>query len=270
MGNFTGVTVGNRTNYAWSCGGSAVGGACTASYIDPNLTPACNPLVTGAQPNNPSTRTPVPALCANGTATGVTTSGSTLSGTLAWSCERASVATSCNAYWNPSTQVAQCGGLVASVTGTVAPGAQVSYTCSALGYSGSTANLEYNIKCSDADTGTWGTGATRVCTAPTTNSTTANISCAVRDRTNTGVVFSGSDIGVCRLPLTTTGGGGGGGGGGSHVGKTCANGIASCATYNSIIACTQATGDASKCYSADSAGITLCQNQSLSCSGGGG
>jgi len=195
VGDFSGVTVGNRTNYVWSCGGSAVGGACSANYTDPSLTPACNPAVTGAQPNNPSTRTPAPALCANGTVTGVTTSGSTLSGTLAWSCERSSVTVACSAYWNPSTQIApQCGGLVANPTGSVAPSTQVTYTCSILGYSGSTANLEYNIRCSDIDTGSWGTGATRVCTAPATNSTTTNISCAVRDRTNTGVVFTGSNV----------------------------------------------------------------------------
>lgn len=70
----------------------------------------------------------------------------------------------------------------------------MNYTCSSLGYTGATANLEYNIKCSDTDIGTWGSGTTRTCSASPSNSTTLNISCAVRDRTNTGVVFSGSDI----------------------------------------------------------------------------
>jgi hypothetical protein len=160
-------------NYSWSCGGSAVGGACTASYTDATLTPVCSPAVSGPQPTNPMTRTPQPALCANGTATGQTTSGTT--------------------YWNPNTQIAQCGGIVASITGSVAPNTTVNYTCAALGYTGATTNLEYNIKCNDTDMGTWGSGTTRTCAASVANSTTLNISCAVRDRTNTGVVFTGSD-----------------------------------------------------------------------------
>jgi hypothetical protein len=86
VGDFTGVTVGNRVNYSWSCGGSAVGGACSANYVDTTLTPLCSPAVSGAQPMNPATRTPAPALCANGTASGQTTTGTTASGTLAWSC----------------------------------------------------------------------------------------------------------------------------------------------------------------------------------------
>jgi len=48
------------------------------------------------------------------------------------------------------------------------------------------------------------------------------------------------------------------------------NGIASCAYYNSIIACTAAGIAQAQCYSADAAGLVMCQNQSLSCSGPGG
>lgn len=64
--------------------------------------------------------------------------------------------------------------------------------------------------------------------------------------------------------------GGGGGGGAAFVGKTCVNGVASCANYNSIIACTAAGIPQALCYSADAVGQQMCQNQSLSCSGGGG
>lgn len=66
-----------------------------------------------------------------------------------------------------------------------------------------------------------------------------------------------SDPAVLSIP-------GGSTGGTSNVGKKCVNGVATCATYNSIIACEAEIG-VGKCYSSDSAGVLLCQNQPLIC-----
>lgn len=63
--------------------------------------------------------------------------------------------------------------------------------------------------------------------------------------------------------------GGGGGGGPSDVGKKCVNGIASCALYNSRIACEADVG-VGRCDSADAAGQARCAAQPLSCTGPGG
>lgn len=48
------------------------------------------------------------------------------------------------------------------------------------------------------------------------------------------------------------------------------NNIATCATYNSLAACTADGIPATLCYSADSVGYGLCERQSLTCGGGGG
>jgi hypothetical protein len=63
---------------------------------------------------------------------------------------------------------------------------------------------------------------------------------------------------------------GGGGGGTSNIGKKCVNGVAVCATYNSITACINDGIPAAQCYSADSVGQRMCADQSLSCSTGPG
>lgn len=136
------------------------------------------------------------------------------------------------------TLQASCGGLTASPNVTPnTPNTPITYTCSAAGYSGPVANLEYNIVCGSSDLGYSGS-STRICPLPATTSTPFTTTCSVRDRTNTGVIFSGSAVGACTSTITTTGGGGGGGGP-SHVGKKCVNGApqTSCAYYNSIIAC---------------------------------
>lgn len=62
----------------------------------------------------------------------------------------------------------------------------------------------------------------------------------------------------------------GGGGGSSNIGKKCVNGIATCASYNSITACIADGIPAALCYPADAVGQTMCATQSLSCSGPGG
>ena len=72
--------------------------------------------------------------------------------------------------------------------------------------------------------------------------------------------------GACAATFTT----GGGGGGTSNIGKKCINGVASCASYNSLIACTNDGIPAALCYSSDAVGIAACQAQSMVCSGPGG
>lgn len=54
VGDFTALTFGTTTNYSWSCNGSAIGGACSASYNSVAITPTCSNLTatptTGATP----------------------------------------------------------------------------------------------------------------------------------------------------------------------------------------------------------------------------
>lgn len=55
----------------------------------------------------------------------------------------------------PPTTVPTCGLLVVNPTGTVNPSSTVTYTCTPSGYTGAVTNLEYNIKCTATDVGTW-------------------------------------------------------------------------------------------------------------------
>jgi len=107
-----------------------------------------------------------------------------------------------------------CGSITASPTGVVSPNTSMTYTCSALGFTGTISNLEYKIDCGTS-TGTWGTGSTRVCSAPASYSTSVDVTCGVRDKTNSSITFTGSFINSCKTTTTTTSGGGGGGA--SHV-----------------------------------------------------
>jgi uncharacterized repeat protein (TIGR01451 family) len=91
---------------------------------------------------------------------------------------------------------------------TLSTSIDVTYTCTATGAIAVPANLEYSIKCGAGDTssGSAYTGSNiRVCRTPSTSSTSQTMTCAVRDKTNTGVVFSGSEIGACNVTKTTSG-----------------------------------------------------------------
>lgn len=103
-----------------------------------------------------------------------------------------------------------CGSIVpALTTDNVTPNTAISYACNAVGFTGSVSNLEYNVACGVGDTtATWTGSNTRVCNAPNSNSASQTVSCGVRDRTNPGVVFTGSFIGSCSATVTTTPGGG--------------------------------------------------------------
>lgn len=72
-----------------------------------------------------------------------------------------------------------------------------------------------------------------------------------------------SDLAVLYIP-------GGGGGGSSNIGKKCVNNIATCANYNSLVACIADGIPAALCYPADAVGQAMCSTQSLICSGPGG
>ncbi len=72
--------------------------------------------------------------------------------------------------------------------------------------------------------------------------------------------------GACAATFTT----GGGGGGTSNIGKKCVNGVASCASYNSLPTCIADGIPAALCYPADAVGIAACQAQSMVCPGPGG
>lgn len=72
--------------------------------------------------------------------------------------------------------------------------------------------------------------------------------------------------GACAATFTT----GGGGGGTSNTAKKCINGVASCALYNSLLACTNDGIPAALCYAADAVGMASCQAQVMSCPGPGG
>jgi hypothetical protein len=167
------------------------------------------------------------------------------------------------------TLQASCGGLTASPNVTPnAPNTPITYTCSAVGYTGPVANLEYNIVCGSSDTGYTGS-ATRVCPLPATTSTPLTTTCSVRERTNTGIIFSGSAVGACTSTITTTGGGGGGGP--TDVGKKCVNGApqTSCAYYSSRVSCELDVGPGN-CEPASTDGLARCQARPLICGGGGG
>jgi len=156
--------------------------------------------------------------------------------------------------------VPSCGTLTGSNVGNVNPGTTVNYTCSAINYTGALVDLEYQINCGTG-TGAWSSSNTGSCAASPSYSTTIPVSCGVRERTNTGVVFSGSFENSCRVNLTTIPTSSGP----SHIGKSCINGIATCAYYNSQAACVAAGIPVALCYSADSAGLNLCQNQVMTC-----
>lgn len=156
-----------------------------------------------------------------------------------------------------------CGSITASPAGTTqTPGTAVTYSCAAIGYAGSASNLEYNIKCGTTDAGTWSGESTRICNLPASSSATQVTTCAVREKSNPSVIFTGSEINACRITISTTGGGSGP----AYVGKKCSNGVATCAYYNSMAGCTSDGIPSAKCYSADSVGLNQCQSEFLSCS----
>lgn len=156
--------------------------------------------------------------------------------------------------------VPSCGSISTTTVGNVNPSTAVTYTCTPASYTGARTDLDYQFNCGSG-TGAWSSSDTGSCTASASYSTTIAVSCGVRVR-STGVILSGSTIGSCATTLTTTTPGGGGA---SLVGKTCVNGIATCAYYSTQSACIAAGIPAAQCYSADSAGLALCQAQSLSC-----
>lgn len=156
--------------------------------------------------------------------------------------------------------VPSCGSISTTTVGNVNPSTAVTYTCTPASYTGARTDLDYQFNCGSG-TGAWSSSDTGSCTASASYSTTIAVSCGVRVR-STGVILSGSTIGSCATTLTTTTPGGGGA---SLVGKTCVNGIATCAYYSTQSACIAAGIPSAQCYSADSAGLALCQAQSLSC-----
>lgn len=101
---------------------------------------------------------------------------------------------------------AACGTISANQgTTNVSPGTAITYSCSAIGYTGALANLEYNITCNSGDTtASWTGSNTRVCIAPASVSATQQVSCGVRDKTNSGSTFLGSFVGSCSIGVTTT------------------------------------------------------------------
>lgn len=135
----------------------------------------------------------------------------------------------------------------------------------ALGFTGVSTDLEYNIKCGTTDTGAWSGSATRLCNLPATNSTVQVATCAVRDKTKPTVIFSGSEINACKNSITTTGGGGGGS---TYYVPNCTNGIQSCSAqmHTSDAACSLYNGGKTCYFSND-----LCNAaNNLVCSGPGG
>ena len=98
-----------------------------------------------------------------------------------------------------------CSQLTASPsTSPNAPNTPVTYACTAAGYTGLPANLEYKIICGTSDLGFTGTN-TRLCNLPNANSATLETTCSVRDKTAPTVIFSGSLVGACRSVIATTG-----------------------------------------------------------------
>ena len=97
-------------------------------------------------------------------------------------------------------------------------------------------NLEYQFNCGTG-TGAWSSSNTGSCVAPSAQGASQLVSCGVRDRTNSGVVFTGSFAGSCQGTVRTTTSGGGSD---TFVGKICINGIASCANYGSSYDCIRA------------------------------
>ncbi len=156
------------------------------------------------------------------------------------------------------TSVPSCGTLTGSLANPVGPSSVVAYTCTATNYTGALTNLEYQINCGTG-TGTWSASATGSCTAPSSNNATMSVTCGVRDRTNTGTVFSGSFVNSCSTTITTTGGGGCSSS--YYYTPKCVNGVPSCSTE---LSCTQPTGSYPKLEDCNDA------KKSLSCSGGGG
>jgi uncharacterized repeat protein (TIGR01451 family) len=130
-----------------------------------------------------------------------------------------------------------CGSLSANPpTNPNTPNTPITYTCAAVGYTGLVTDLEYNITCGSSDLG-WSGSATRICNLPGSYSTTQVTTCKIQDKTNSGVIFTGSMVGACRNEINTVPCPNCGGGGASHVGKKCVNNVPTCATYNSLVAC---------------------------------
>ncbi len=160
-----------------------------------------------------------------------------------------------------------CTALSGSLASPVSPSTSVTYSCAPpTAFTGVVSIIEYRIQCAPGDpTAVWGTGSTRACLAPATESTSQTITCAVRDRTNSGSIFTGSDIGACRTTMSTTWGGGGWPS--TYYIPLCSAGVRSCGTrvYNSLPGCIASEGVT--CYT----NITECTNaNTLSCSGPGG
>lgn len=91
--------MGNTTNYTWSCDGSAIGGACSASYTPTTL--ACIPGPTTGSQSAPVTAATA-GLCPVGEVVGGFTSavvGTTTNYT--WSCNGSPVGGACSASYTP-------------------------------------------------------------------------------------------------------------------------------------------------------------------------
>ncbi len=101
-----------------------------------------------------------------------------------------------------------CGVLIANpATNPNTPNTPITYTCSAAGYTGLPANLEYDIVCGGGSLG-WSGSSSRICALPGTSSTAFTTTCRIQDKTLSGTIFTGSAVGACVSTLTTTGGGG--------------------------------------------------------------
>lgn len=146
--------------------------------------------------------------------------------------------------------VPSCGAVSTSNVGNVSPNTVVTYTCSAVNYTGSTSNLEYQINCGSG-TGSWSSSNTGSCTAAGGYNTSIPVACGVRDKTNTGVTFSGSFQNSCLTTLTT--GGGGGTSDNIYYSPNCVNNIPSCSSLGGTLAQCEAKYGVGKCYSSLSA-----------------
>lgn len=134
----------------------------------------------------------------------------------------------------------------------------ITYTCAAVGYSGPATNLEYKITCGGSDLG-WSASNTRTCNLPGAQGVEQVTTCKIQDKTRPDIVFIGSEVGACRNTISTTSGGNGGGP--TYVGKSCTNGVPSCATFGLLSDCLSQKDPSAQCYiiGPNGEGLTQCR-----------
>lgn len=106
VGGFTPTTVGNVTSHAWSCNGSSVGGACTASYS--SIVVSCTPGTTTG-PQAVALTAITNGLCPAGQSVGgfaQTVVGATTN--YVWSCNGSPVGGACSASFYPNSRCLYC------------------------------------------------------------------------------------------------------------------------------------------------------------------